>query len=253
MNNETMTVETNSAISVDCSVFGFDGTKLKVLLIRRQYQTDDFSAEELKLPGSMILENESLPDAANRVLAQMTGLTGIFLKQTSIFSDPNRVSEKEIKWISAFHKIKAKRVVTVGYYALVKLNDGIINYTIRRGARWVNVDDVRHLAMDHMDILANALSFLQKEMTHSSIAFELLPKKFTIRQLQNLFSAVLGVNIDNRNFRKKIFSSKLLTPTEEKEKNVSHKPARYYTFNKLEFKRAMKERNKLGFIDHWSY
>ena len=115
------------------------------------------------------------------------------------------------------------------------------------------MDEVRHLAMDHMEILADALSVLQKEMTHSPIAFELLPKKFTIRQLQNLFSAVLGVNIDSRNFRKKIFSSKLLTPTDEKEKNVSHKPARYYVFNKSEFNRAMNDRNKLGFIDHWTY
>ncbi len=248
-----MTIETNSAISVDCVVFGFDGKNLKVLLIKRRYPVEDLSPDDLKLPGAMIQENETLPDAASRVLEETTGLRDIFLKQTSIFSSPDRIQDKELEWICQFQKIRTRRIVTVAYYALVKLNQGIINFTMRKGAKWVDVDLINHLIMDHMDILADALSVLQKEMMHSPIAFELLPKKFTIRQLQNLFGAVLGVSIDNRNFRKKIFSSGLLLPTGEKEKNVSHKPALYYTFNKSAFKKALKERNRLGFIDNWSY
>lgn len=248
-----MTIQMNSGISVDCVVFGFDGKDLKVLLIKRKYQTDDLSANDPKLPGAMILENETLPQAASRVLEESTGLCEIYLKQVGIFSDPDRVSAEELDWICRYHNIRTERVVTVGYYALVKLTDKIITYTMRRGASWVNVDDIHFLAMDHMEILGEALAVLQKEMMLSPIAFELLPKKFTIRQLQNLFSAVSGISIDNRNFRKKILASGLLLATGEKEKGVAHKPALYYEFNRHAYRKAMKERNRLEFINNWSY
>lgn len=248
-----MTIETSSAISVDCAVFGFDGRSLKVLLIKRRYPIDDLSADDLKLPGAMILENETLPEAAKRVLEESTGLSNIYLKQTSIFSAPDRVSEKEMEWICKFHGINTRRVVTVGYYALVKLNQGIVNYTKRKGAKWVDVDSIRSLIMDHMEILADALANLQKEITHTPVAFELLPKKFTIFQLQSLFEAIAGVKIDNRNFRKKILTSGLITPSGEYEKNVSHKPAQFYTFNKSVYQKAMKDKFKLNFINNWTY
>ena len=248
-----MMIETNTAISVDCAVFGFDGKSLKVLLIKRRYSFDDLSSEDLKLPGAMILENETLPEAASRVLEEFTGLKDIYLKQTSIFSAPDRVSEKEMEWICKFHGINTERVVTVGYYALVKLNRGIIDYTSRKGARWVEVDSIRSLIMDHLEILADALSALQKEIVQTPVAFELLPKKFTITQLQSLFEAVLGVDIDNRNFRKKILFSGIITPTEEYERNVAHKPAQYYVFNKTVFRKAMKDRFRLNFINNWTY
>lgn len=107
--------------------------------------------------------------------------------------------------------------------------------------------------MDHKQILTTALSVLCREMLQSPVAFELLPHKFTIRALQNLYSAVLGIEIDNRNFRKKILSSGFLTPTNEKEQGVAHKPARYYTFNRSAYRRAVKEKLKLGFINNWKY
>ena len=248
-----MTIETSSAISVDCAVFGFDGKSLKVLLIKRRYPIDDLSADDLKLPGAMILENETLPEAAERVLEESTGLSNIYLKQTSIFSAPDRVNEKEMEWICKFHGINTRRVVTVGYYALVKLNQGIVNYTQRKGARWVEVDSIRSLIMDHMEILADALAALQAEITHTPVAFELLPKKFTIHQLQSLFEAVVGISIDNRNFRKKILSSGIISPTGEFEKNVSHKPAQFYIFNKTVFHKAMNDKFKLNFINNWTY
>ena len=126
-------------------------------------------------------------------------------------------------------------MVTVGYYALVKLDQGMINYTRRQGAVWMNVDDIHHLIMDHMEILSDALTVLQRELLWSPVAFKLLPKKFTVRQLQNLLEAVYGIEIDNRNFRKKLFSSGILVETDEFERNVSHKPARLYTLNKSAF------------------
>ena len=248
-----MTIETNTAISVDCAVFGFDGKSLKALLIKRRYSYEDLSSEDLKLPGAMILENETLPEAANRVLEEFTGLTGIYLKQTNIFSAPDRVSEKEMEWICRFHGVNTRRVVTVGYYALVKLNQGMVNYTTRKGAKWIEVDSINSLIMDHLEILADALSTLQKEIVQTPVVFELLPKKFTVYQLQSLFEAVLGVEIDNRNFRKKILSSGIIYPTGEFEKNVAHKPAQYYAFNKSVFRKAMKDRFRLSFINNWTY
>lgn len=249
----TMFIENNSTLSVDCIIFGFDGKDLKVLLVRRRYPENSPSSEDLKLPGAMILENETLPSAASRVLKESTGLENLFLKQTSIFSSPDRVSEQELKWICDYHNINTDRVVTVGYYALVNLTEGTLNYTLRRGAIWKPVDEIHHLIMDHMDILSDALNVLQREMMYSPIAFEFLPKRFTIRQLQNLFTAVYGVEIDSRNFRKKIFSTNLLKETDEFEKNVAHKPARYYEFNRSEYKKAVNSKFKLSFLSNLIY
>lgn len=225
-------VQVNSAISVDCVIFGFDGVNIKVLLVRRRTADPLYHDKELKLPGAMIRENETLPEAAARVLEGSTGLKGLYLKQTSIFSDPYRVDSSELAWIGQYHGIHTDRVVTVGYYALVKLDSGMVSYTRKQGAVWKNVDDIHHLIMDHIDILSDALSVLQKDILWSHIAFKLLPRKFTVRQLQNLLEAVFGIDIDNRNFRKKLFSLDILKETDEFEKNVSHKPARLYTVKK---------------------
>ncbi len=244
-----MTVQTNHSLSVDCVVFGFNGQSLKVLLVERRYQVSmPERAKEYKLPGSMILEAETLPDAAYRVLAEMTGLRDVYLKQTTIFSDPNRVDTEEMKWINDYHNIESSRVVTVAYYALVKLDHQIIEHTTAMGAHWASVDSVKHLALDHKQILVDTLSILCEQITSSPIAFELLPRKFTIRQFQTLYSAILGVEIDNRNFRKKMLSSGYLVATGEREKGVSHKPAEFYTFNKAAYKKIKKDKFKLGFI-----
>ena len=129
----------------------------------------------------------------------------------------------------------------------------MVAYTTAKGAQWVDVDSIQRLAMDHKQMLTSALSVLCREMLQSPVAFELLPRKFTIRALQNLYSAVLGIEIDNRNFRKKILSSGFLTPTAEKEQGVAHKPARYYMFNRNAYRKAVREKLKLGFINNWKY
>ena len=227
--------------------------QLKVLLIERRDYNPETHLDRMKLPGAMIQENETLPRAASRVLAEATGLREIYLKQMEIFSDPGRVTGEELEWINRYHGIRTERVVTVGYYALVKLDRRMIAYTAEKRAQWVEVESIQHLAMDHKQILSTALGHLCREMLQSPVAFELLPRKFTIRQLQNLYAAVLGIEIDNRNFRKKILGSGFLIPTDEREKGVSHKPARYYTFDKTAYKRALKEKLRLGFINNWRY
>ena len=243
-----MSIQMNQSLSVDCAVFGFNGKSLKVLLIERRYYAPDTRLDKLQLPGAMIL-----PQAAYRVLEEATGLRDVYLKQMDIFSDPNRVSGEELEWINRYHGIRTERVVTVGYYALVKLDTRTVAYTTAKGAQWVDVDSIQRLAMDHKQILSAALAVLCREMLQSPVAFELLPRKFTIRALQNLYSAVLGIEIDNRNFRKKILASGFLTPTAEREQGVAHKPAQYYTFNKNAYKKALKAKLKLGFINNWRY
>ena len=155
-----MSVQMNQSLSVDCAVFGFNGKTLKVLLIERRYYMPDSHLNPLKLPGAMILENETLPEAAYRVLEEATGLKNVYLKQMDIFSDPKRVSGEELEWINRFHGIRTERVVTVGYYALVKLDSRTIAYTTATGAQWVDVDSIQRLAMDHKQILTRALSVL---------------------------------------------------------------------------------------------
>lgn len=247
-----MPIQTNQSLSVDCAVFGFDGETLKVLLIERPAYNE---LDRLKLPGAMILENETLPEAAYRVLEEATGLRqkDLYLKQMEIFSDPQRVRGEELEWINRKHGIRTERVVTVGFYALLKLDLRTLDYTTAKGARWVEVDRIQRLAMDHKEILTAALGNLCREMQQSPVAFELLPKKFTIRALQRLFEAVLGIEIDNRNFRKKMLSSGFLNPTGEKEEGVAHKPAEYYSFDKQAYRRAMKAKLRMGFIDNWRY
>lgn len=241
------TIQMNHSLSVDCVVFGFNGKSLKVLLVERKYYVPQVN-KEYKLPGSMIFENETLPEAAHRVLAEMTGLKDIYLKQTQIFSDPRRVDPDELAWISRYHNIYTERVVTVAYYSVVRLTSQMIARTTSRNACWADVDSIRHLALDHKQILTTTLTTLCDEIIHSPVIFELLPRKFTIRQLQDAYSIILGVEIDNRNFRKKIFSSGLLTPTGNKEKGVAHKPAEYYVFNLSLYNKSIKKRLLRGFL-----
>lgn len=168
-----MSIQMNQSLSVDCAVFGFNGKSLKVLLIERRYYKPDTRLDKLKLPGAMILENETLPEAAYRVLEEATGLKNVYLKQMDIFSDPKRVAGEELEWINRYHGIRTDRVVTVGYYALVKLDSRTIAYTTAKGAQWVDVDSIQRLAMDHKAILSAALTVLCREMLQSPVAFEL--------------------------------------------------------------------------------
>lgn len=238
----------NPSISVDCVIFGFDGTALKILLIKRDTEKEDATAPTHKLPGSLIRQDEDLRSAAYRVLEEMTGIRDIYLKQLHVFSDPGRVVGAELNWLREYYGVETDRVITVAYYSLLKLSKSIELHTRRKQAVWSDVQQVRHLALDHKKILMEALSTLSRELIHSPIAFELLPRKFTIRQLQSLYEGILGIEIDNRNFRKKIFSLGFLSPSSDYETNVSHKPARYYTFNKTAYEKELRRKFRQGFI-----
>ena len=245
---------TNSSISVDCVVFGFDGSSLKVLLVKRRYREADASGDEVykedyKLPGSPIFDNEDLTTSAYRILEEITSIRNIYLKQLHVFSDPARLSERDLAWLNSRYGMDTRRIITIAYYSLVKLNRRMTEHTALRRAEWHDVQSVKKLALDHKEILMMALSTLNRQLLNEPIAFELLPRKFTIRQLQTLYEAILGVEIDNRNFRKKLLTSGYLRALGDKEEGVAHKPAQYYMFDKARYETENRKRTKLNFIN----
>ena len=245
-----MVPQINPSLSVDCVVFGFDGRSLKVLLIERRSPLRNEEEEpDFKLPGSLIFEHETVDEAAHRVLKQYTDRQGIYLCQLHVFSEPDRIKGEELEWLQAHYRVTTSRVVTVAYYMLVKLDDALQTDVRTRGARWIDLEAIHQLAMDHKHILAHALETLSKQLMTEPIAFELLPRKFTLRQLQDLYEGILGIEIDNRNFRKKVLTSDYIVPTGEREKQVPHKPAMYYTFNRQKFRKDTRQKFRLNFIN----
>jgi 8-oxo-dGTP diphosphatase len=131
------------------------------------------------------------------------------------------------------------------FFAVVKLDQRLKNYTLRKGANWVELNEVRHLALDHNQILITAIDYLMQLFRQEPVAFEFLPRKFTIKQLQNLYEAVFDISLDNRNFRRKIFPL-YIVPTGEIENSVTHRPAQYYYFDSKKYKQVNKKLFKLS-------
>lgn len=236
----------NQAISLDCVVFGFDGSSLKVLLVScKHFAPENSSVGSYKLPGSLIACDEDLDSAVARVMEERVGLRSINMSQMGIFSDSKRIQGEDLERLNQHYNVNVSRVLTSVHMSIVKLNSQMISFAAKSGAEWVDLNSVKRLALDHNDILIKALDHLSTKFQQEPIAFDLLPKKFTIKALRTLCEAILGFEFDIRNFRKKILSSGYIYPTNEKEVGVSHKPAMYYTFDKQRYEREMKKRFKL--------
>ena len=235
----------NPHISVDCVIFGFDDGNLKVLLIEREKVPDNhLGGHKLKLPGSLISENEDLDTSAIRTLKELTGLDKIFLKQYAVFGAPHRLSPHEdLEWLRKTSGLKVDRAVTVAYYSLIKISES----TITEKTIWHPINNLPDLIFDHNHIIQAALKNLQNEFRSKPLCFELLPKKFTLRQMQDIFESVLNINLDNRNFRKKIRQMDFLIPLPEKEKNVNHKPAQLYRFDKHLYEKSRTLKNDFNY------
>ncbi len=228
----------NPHISVDCVIFGFSEGTLKVLLIEREKEKgEQVGGHKLKLPGSLISQQEDLDTSAIRTLTELTGLKNIFMKQFSVFGDPGRLKPAEdLEWLRRTSGMKVDRVVTVAYYSLIKISDSVItDRTI-----WHPVHNLPELIFDHNHIIKEALQNLRNEFRTQPLCFELLPKKFTLRQLQDIFESILNITLDSRNFRKKIRNLNYLTALQEKEKNVNHKPAKLYKFDTRRYEKKEK-------------
>jgi 8-oxo-dGTP diphosphatase len=212
------------ALTVDCVVFGMDEGDLKVLLIKRGLEP--FSGK-WALPGGFVRMEESLDDAARRELEEESGIRPSHLEQLYTFGAPGRDPRG--------------RVVTVAYFALVKLSDHRVHAaTDAREAAWFSVWDTPKLAFDHAEVLGTALQRLKGKVRYQPIGFELLPPKFTLTQLQRLYEVILERELDKRNFRKKILSMDLLEELDEVEQDVSHRAARLYRFDHKKYRQLEK-------------
>ena len=225
-------------VSVDCVIFGFDNEekKLKVLLIKKKINPYDKknSRKQIALPGDLIRLEEDIDESAKRILFSLTKLNNVFLRQFKTFGDPKRVqSSKDQEWLKNFRQEPSERVITVGYISLVRMEDYIpVASYFADELEWVDIHNVPLLAFDHNDIVESGLLFLRYELNHE-LTSELLPRKFTLSQLQELHEIVLGQKFDKRNFRKQAINKGQLQETDEKQKGVSHKPARLYSFKNL--------------------
>ena len=226
--------EINPHISVDCVIFGFSKNRLKVLLIQRNYRDEEGVQEtDFKLPGDFIAPDEDLDQAAIRILEELTGLRDIFLKQFGVFGHPDRIRNPiDLNWLRSTTGLEINRVVTAAYYALINITESNREYAIKNNASWLELDQVGSLAFDHEEIIRKGLAHLQHTLRFEPIGFELLPERFTIRELQSLYEGILDCRLDNRNFRKKILRSDYLIQLKEKQQGVAHKPAYYYQFDR---------------------
>lgn len=226
----------NSSISVDCVVFGFDTEQLKVLLIERSkspYEKADLPSGNLKLPGSLIKDTDDLERAAYRILKELTGLDHVSLKQFAIFDRPDRLNNiNDLTWLCSTSGLQIRRVISVTYYSILRIAKNDPAKLLLDQSHWIPVKKLPRLAFDHNFIIDGALKELRKKLQYESFGLELLPKKFTIRQFQNLYMEILGKDIDKRNFRKKIHKLDCLVPLPEKEKKVKHKPAQLFKLDR---------------------
>ena len=226
-----ITKNVNPNVSVDCVVFGFDNERLKVLLIEQKLPNKE--KVQLALPGDLIVDDEGLDEAATRVLYEISGLSGIYLQQFRAFGDPDRVSDiKDLDWLKSYRSNPQARVITVAYMALVKMEEFSPEASsFAERVFWQDIEEMTQLAFDHNKILFEALERLRDDFVNYKTGFELLPDKFTLGHIQRLYEIILGKELDKRNFRKKILKEKLVSPTNQKQTGVLHKPAVLYKLN----------------------
>lgn len=202
-------------VSVDCIVFGFEGDKLKLLIGRRQM---DPGRGEWSLYGGFVGAKESLEDAANRVLLELTGLKKLYMRQVGAFG--------------AIDRDPGERVISVAYCALINVKDYDDNLRIQHDLEWVNLEDMPKLYSDHNEMVRKAIAMLRRRINTEPLSFNLLPDLFTLTQLQKVYEAVLGEEIDKRNFRKRIKQIDFIEKTELIDKLTSKRGAALYRFNK---------------------
>jgi ADP-ribose pyrophosphatase YjhB (NUDIX family) len=209
-------------VAVDCIVFGYDiiEKELKLLLIKRSF---DPMKGSWSLPGGFVEVNESLDEAAGRILRKYTGLEKIYLKQSHSYGETDRDP--------------GARVISTAYCALIAIRDINRELAEKTEAHWRSIARLPDLIFDHSLMVQRALSDLQDQIKIKPVGFELLPGKFTLVQLQDLYEAIYRINIDKRNFRKKILSMGILEKMDEKEKETSKKGAYYYKFNKERYEK----------------
>ncbi|MFZ2901091.1 MAG: NUDIX domain-containing protein [Saprospiraceae bacterium] len=211
-------------VAVDCIIFGYDSEGLKLLLFKRQVEP---FRNEWSVVGSFVRPEESVDAAATRVLEEYTGLSGIFMEPLACYGDVERDP--------------GARVISQAYFALIRLGEEEFQTVETHQAHWFDLHSIPHLILDHNRMVDEALEKLRRKAVYRPVGFELLPEKFTIPQLQDLYEHIFQKNFDRRNFRKKILSMNILDKLDQKDKSSSRKGAFLYRFNQERYK-AMAEK-----------
>jgi 8-oxo-dGTP diphosphatase len=211
-------------VAVDCIIFGYDiaEKEIKLLLIKRSFEP---AKGKWSLAGGFVKPDESLESAANRVLSSLTGLKNVYMKQLYCYGDVERDP--------------GARVISAAYWALIKIKDIDKELSEKNGAHWQSLKKLPLLIFDHQAMVNTALSVLQTQIKIKPVGFELLPEKFTLVQLLDLYEAIYQRTIDKRNFRKKIITMNILEKLDEKEKVTSKKGAFYFRFIKERYKKLV--------------
>lgn len=217
------------SVTTDCVIFGFDGTQLQVLLIERGIEP---YKGKWAFPGGFLNMDESAEEGALRELQEETGLTGAYIEQFHTFTEPNRDPRE--------------RVITIAYYALVRIQEVKGGDDAAR-AKWFALDEVPQLAFDHDMILRTALARLRERIHFQPIGFELLPEKFTMKELQSLYEAILQVKFERRNFAKKMLHYDLVNQLEETTWPTAKREAYLFSFNKENYEEFKKKGFQLEF------
>jgi ADP-ribose pyrophosphatase YjhB (NUDIX family) len=202
-------------VSVDCIIFGFDEGKLRILIGKRKM---DPGRGEWSLYGGFVRSDESIDDAANRVLYDLTGLRNLYMRQVGAFGSVDRDP--------------GERVISIAYYALINVKDYDVRLRKEHSVEWVNIDDIPQLYSDHNEMVRKALTLMQQKIKTEPIGFRLLPSLFTLTQLQRLYEAIHGEELDKRNFRKRIKEMDFIEKTELIDKTGSKRGAALFRFNK---------------------
>ncbi|MDR0430380.1 MAG: NUDIX domain-containing protein [Tannerellaceae bacterium] len=231
-------------VSVDCVLLGIDNEQLCVLLVERR--NAGTGKTEYKLPGSIIFETEDLDEAAYRVLNEATGLKRIQLKQFRSFGSPTRTSKKEdAAWLERAYAMKIGRLVTIAYLALCKVRKAKPEQ--KQGVvQWTPVKKLPHLPFDHKEIIQEAIKEICAWIeVEPSIVFNYLPSLFTALQLRRTYEVIYDKELDVRNFHKKMNSLPYVVATDEMEKGVAHRSARFYRFDKVKYNQLYSKLNKI--------
>lgn len=205
--------------AVDSIIFGFDGKELKLLLIHRGFKPE---IGKWSLMGGFVEPKESLEMAAARILKQLTGLSGVFMEQLHAFGNPDRDP--------------VERTISVAYYALIDIHQYEKQLSHNYHPEWVSLKNVPRLIFDHEQMVSIAKHRLRDKSTVHPVLFELLPEKFTLPVLQNLYESVFEKEFDKRNFSRKVLATGLLVKTKDKEKAGSKKGAFYYKLDKRKYR-----------------
>ncbi|WP_018667826.1 NUDIX hydrolase [Bacteroides gallinarum] len=210
-------------VGIDCIIFGFNEGELHLLLLKRNFEP---AMGNWSLMGGFVQENESVDDAAKRVLAELTGLDDVYMEQVGSFG--------------AIDRDPGERVISVAYYALVNINEYDKDLVQQHNAFWVNINELPPLIFDHPAMVEKARTLMQQKASTEPIGFNLLPRLFTLSQLQSLYEAIYGESIDKRNFRKRIAEMDYIEKTDKIDKTGSKRGAALYQFNEKAYRKAPK-------------